>query len=310
MIDILIFVLGLMVLIIAAIIDIKTKEVPDYLNFSIMASILGIYLIYSITYLEWNYFLIPLAWFAVFIILGYAMYYTGQWGGGDSKTLMVMGLLFSFYPDFLRDYFNPVLEWPLPVIFLINLLIIGAIYGLIFSLVIAVRNRKDFYRELCRISANKKFKTIRNITFGFVLIFLISSFLSNNLLIRFGLLGTAFIVLIGFVLIVFAKIVEMSCMIKTIPVGKLTEGDWIVEDILGNRKNKEKSEMHKKDKDKYEKIRIAGPKDLGISKEQIKLLSKYKIKEVKVKYGIPFVPSFLLAAIFTWVFGNLLFYLI
>ena len=73
---------------------------------------------------------------------------------------------------------------------------------------------------------------------------------------------------------------------------KLTEGDWIVDDIIVDKK------------------RIAGPKDLGIEKHQIKQLLKYKklgkIKKIKVKYGIPFVPSFLLALIYTIIFNELI----
>ncbi len=78
-------------------------------------------------------------------------------------------------------------------------------------------------------------------------------------------------------------------MVKTIPISQLTEGDWIYKDIfIGSGKKK-----------KY----ITGPKDLGISKEQISLLKKYssqgKIKNIIIKEGIPFVPAFLFAYIAT-----------
>ncbi|GIU69536.1 MAG: hypothetical protein KatS3mg002_0772 [Candidatus Woesearchaeota archaeon] len=46
---------------------------------------------------------------------------------------------------------------------------------------------------------------------------------------------------------------------------------------------------------------ITGPKDLGISKEQIELLKKSKIKKVLVKEGIPFIPAFLIAFILTMI---------
>jgi prepilin signal peptidase PulO-like enzyme (type II secretory pathway) len=59
--------------------------------------------------------------------------------------------------------------------------------------------------------------------------------------------------------------------------------------------------------------RITGPKDLGISKEQIRKLialrNKGKLNKnfrVLIKNGIPFVPSFLLAYLAAMFVGNLL----
>ena len=53
---------------------------------------------------------------------------------------------------------------------------------------------------------------------------------------------------------------------------------------------------------------ICGPKDLGVSLDAIKRLrslqKKKKLDKVKVKIGIPFVPAFLLAFVFTVFFGN------
>ena len=79
-------------------------------------------------------------------------------------------------------------------------------------------------------------------------------------------------------------------MIKKIPIEKLTEGDWIVKDVMVDNK------------------RICGPKDLGIEKKQIaqliKLKQKGKIQNIVIKEGIPFVPSFLIAYIATLLLGN------
>jgi hypothetical protein len=80
-------------------------------------------------------------------------------------------------------------------------------------------------------------------------------------------------------------VIEETCMIKVIPIHKLTEGDWIVKDIYIDKKY------------------ITGPKDLGVSREQIELLKKYskkgKIKTIAIKEGIPFIPAFLIAFIVT-----------
>jgi hypothetical protein len=76
-----------------------------------------------------------------------------------------------------------------------------------------------------------------------------------------------------------------------IPVEKLTEGDWIVKDVIVGGK------------------RICGPKDLGISKPQIevllKLKQKGKIRKILVKEGMPFVPVFLISFVISLIWGNI-----
>ena len=94
-------------------------------------------------------------------------------------------------------------------------------------------------------------------------------------------------------LMIVVKSVEDVAMIKYIDPEKLTEGDWIVDPIYVNNKL------------------ITGPKDLGIKKEQISQLLKFKkqgkINKIKVKYGIPFVPSFLIAFILTLILNKVIF---
>ena len=82
-------------------------------------------------------------------------------------------------------------------------------------------------------------------------------------------------------------------MIRWVDPEKLTEGDWVVQDVVIGGK------------------RICGPKDLGLEMRQIKRLIRLKkqkkIKKVLIKYGIPFVPSFLIAFIVTFLYGNFVF---
>src|SRR3989338_201636 len=73
--------------------DFKTREVPDWLNFSLVASGIGINLIFSLVFLDFSYIANSLLGFGLFFLLGMLMFYTGQWGGGDSKMLMGLGAL-------------------------------------------------------------------------------------------------------------------------------------------------------------------------------------------------------------------------
>ena len=86
------------------------------------------------------------------------------------------------------------------------------------------------------------------------------------------------------------KIVETS-LIKTISVKNLTEGDWITENIYL--------------KNKF----IYNNKSPGVTKKQISQILKSKIKNLKVKEGIVFMPSFFITLIVTLLFNNLIYYL-
>ena len=85
-------------------------------------------------------------------------------------------------------------------------------------------------------------------------------------------------------------------MYRLVEPVKLTEGDWIVNDVYVGRQY------------------ICGPKDLGIEKRQIRKLVEYykkgKVKRILIKEGIPFVPSFLIAFIITFLFGNALMWIL
>ena len=56
--------------------------------------------------------------------------------------------------------------------------------------------------------------------------------------------------------------------------------------------------------------KICGPKDLGVSKKQIEKLLDYekkgRINEIQIKEGIPFIPSFLIAYVYTLIFDNII----
>ncbi|HLD12996.1 MAG TPA: hypothetical protein VJB87_05410, partial [Candidatus Nanoarchaeia archaeon] len=78
------------------------------------------------------------------------------------------------------------------------------------------------------------------------------------------------------------KAVEQTCLLRKIPVAKVTEGDWLVDNALRKK---------------------FGIPSWGIEVKQIKKLQVSNIKQVWVKEGIPFVPALLLAVIVSLVFG-------
>ena len=304
MIDLIIIVIGLVVLIIGSYTDFKTREVPDWISYGLVIVGFSANLLFSLFYNDYSYIIKSVIGFCVFFVFAIIMFYGGQWGGGDSKVIMGLGSLIGIELGFFRDLWHNImslfsnnllrpLESQFLISFLINILLIGAVYGLIWSLYLVVKNFKKFFKELRKIFNNDKTRKIqRNLLITlFVLLFLTLFF--ADLKLRLTLVGLILIMALTFYLWIFIKSVENVCMIKYVEPSRLTEGDWIAKDV------------------KVDGEYICGPKDLGIDKKQIRKLVRFykkgKIKKILIKEGIPFIPSFLLAFIVTIVYGNVLF---
>ena len=280
MLPIIISFIVIIVLIIASITDIKTREVPDWINFSLIPLGIGINLIWSLATNNWNFIIFSLTGFIALFIIALLMFYTGQWGGGDSKMLMGLGALIG-----LKLSLDSTL-----ISFLINIVIVGSLYGLIWSIIISFKNRKKFIKEVKK--STKQIIKIRRIMLIWFIILLISALFIKDVAIKILVILLTIFIYASFYLFIFIKAVEKSCMLKYVKPTEVTEGDWIAKKIFVNKKY------------------IAGPKDLGIEKKQLKKLINYykkgKIKRVLIKIGIPFVPSFLIAYLITLWIGNVL----
>ncbi len=278
MINLIIIITAIIVLVIASIQDMKKREVMDWLNYGLIFFALTLRSSFSLITFNNIYILQGIYGFVLGLIIAYVMFYTGQWGGGDSKLLMGLGALLGFNLSLASTF----------VVFIVNSFIAGAFYGLIFSIVLVIINRKKFTKAF-----NKNFLKTRqahNIILLISAIMAILSFLIANFMLRYTMLLFAVVIFLWYYLFLFTKSAEESCMLKYYEPNKLTEGDWIAKDVY------------------YKGRYIAGPKDLGIEKPQIKKIQKLykqnKIKKVLVKEGIPFVPSFLIAYILTLFLGN------
>jgi len=277
----LIAVIILTALIVAAITDIKTREVPNWITYSLIFIGLGIRAIYSVVYSNVMFLVYGLAGFAVFFILAYIFFYTGQWGGGDSKLLMGLGALIGL--EFTANAFL--------ISFLINILLAGAVYAILYSIILALLYPKKIIKRVGKLLKKKNIIAAKRSMLLLVLVLVIAAFFFEPAL-RLALIFLALLTFTVFYLWLFVKAVETSCMFKLLPVSELTEGDWIVKNIIIKGK------------------KIVGPKDLGINLKQIRQLKRSDIKRVLVKQGIPFVPSFLIGFILTLIYGNLFLLLI
>ena len=274
--------LSFIALLIGSITDLKTREVPDWMNYGLVISGLGLNLLFSAIYSNPSFIINSIIGLAVFFGIAYIMFYAGQWGGGDSKMLMGLGAMIGIDVSFKTPQFLAN--------FLINALFIGAIYGLLWSFLLAFRNRQKFLKELREILSKKGISKAKKIILPTLVLLLIAVFLIKAYYVKILILSMAFLVLATFYLWIFVKAIEKSSMYKLVDPSRLTEGDWIVKDVIVSSQY------------------ICGPKDLGIEKKQIRKLvemyKKGKVKKILIKEGIPFVPSFFAAFIFTFIFGS------
>ena len=281
-IDIILLSLAFVALVAGTITDIRKREVPDWINFGLIFSGLGLRIVYSSITSDWMYLIYGLLGFGLFVIIAYTMFYAGQWGGGDSKLLMGLGAVLG-----IPLSLNP---FPLLFIFVVNALLAGALYGMVYSVVLAHTHKKDFMKNFRKIMHDKKVMRVRIVALALSLIFIVMVIVMiKEMMIIWLLVSLIILAYLSIYLVVFVKAVEFSAMFKLVEPRQLTEGDWIAKEYsLG-------------------KEHLCGPKDLGISKKQIERLIELKrngkIDKIKIKEGIPFVPSFLIAYIVTMMFG-------
>ncbi len=265
MLEVILLTVALVLLIVASYSDIKTREVPDWVNFSGIVAGLGIRAVWSLQYNDWSVLGWGVLGFVVFFAFSIIMYYSRQWGGGDSKLLMAMGSLLGLEFSKSGAGFG----------FLVWAILAGALYGMVWSIILAVMNWKAFASRYSAIHSKFKWANIP-VLMVFIFGFGLAIATDDNML-RVLMLLIALLAPVLFYTAIGVKAVEKCCMYRTVSPALLTEGDWIANIV--------------KVKGKY----VCGPKDLGITKEQISALKKLKVKSVLVRDGIPFVPSFLLA---------------
>ncbi len=287
MFDFIIILIVLIWLTIASITDVKTTEVPNWLSFSLIAIALAIFSFQSVISQSFKPILGSVIGLLIFTLIGAGMYYSKQWGGADAKILMGLGAMLHQYPDKLLTTFTPNLNIHFLAILFINIFLAGAIYGLLISISLMIKERKKFTKRFKEIY--KKTRGVSLILICLAITFIIAAtFFTQITEVRIMLYFAGIFPLIFFNLFIAIKSIENISMEKVIDTKRLIEGDWVDEDIRVNNKL------------------IYSRKSLGVTKSQIKLIQKHK-KKVKIKAGIAFLPPFLIGTIVSLIFGNIIF---
>ena len=241
--------------------DLKRREVDNLWNFSLIAFALAYRFALSVFNDNYWFVINGLIGLIIFLFLGNLFYYSRLFAGGDAKLLIALGAVLPLSYDWLVNF-------RIFGLFTLLFLVTGSIYALIWALFLIFANFKRFNKEFSK--QVRSYKNLFLISLVFALLWVVFVIFVREI----NLILIAVVVLLFPVLFIFAKSVEESCMIKLTDAKKVTEGDWLYQDIkVGNKVIRAHWE--------------------GVSKNELKLIKeKYKGK-VLIKQGVPFTPSFL-----------------
>ncbi len=274
-------------------IDLKTTEIPDTVPLSMATAGLIVHVIYALSTGVWTNVYYSIGVGILFLVFGYVLYYTGQWGEADVLLLAAVGVVIPQPMSFFAKNMFMDGGWSFPAVFIINTFIVGGIYSLIYSLVLAFKNKSIAPEFLTTVKSSKilfaKFAVIM-----FFVSFLIVLILSKlfTIMISPALIFYDIMVLIPaiafiYFFYIFAQTIDNVAFKTLVKTEDLKEGDVLSEEVAG----------------------LSSKLYIGLTLEQIKKIRSEK-KEVWIKEGIRYGPTFFLALIATWLFGNLILLLV
>lgn len=256
--------LGFIAIIFAVVQDLRTREIANWLTFSLIAFTLAYRAIYSIYSSDFMFFIYGLFGVIVFVALGYFFYYSKVFAGGDAKLLFGLGAVFPY--ESLLDYAYYGLG------FILFLFTGGVIYTLVYSFFLVKKNFNSFKKSFYEQIGKKRYFFVFSLILAIFVYFTKSSNDSSSVILLFSVF-----VLLSPLLFAYVKAIERSCMIQFVNPNILTEGDWLEKDVSVKGKLIRKNFS-------------------GLTFEEILLLRK-RGKNVLIKTGVPFAPAFLIAFI-------------
>ncbi len=274
----------LIALFIATYTDLKRREVPDWLSYSFIAAGFGLRGVFSL-FSGWELLLAGFLGLVAAFLVGAGLYYAKLWGGGDAKLLIGMGIMLGIPLPLQQDSVRLLL-------FFLLTLLVGASIGLTMLSYYGYRHRK---RVAADFQPTVKEKSRWQVTAfsaaaAFVLLAIIGYFfqyqgqygwLYSDAFVPalLGFLAPLFLALapvsIGlFYLYVFTTVVERIVYVKQMPLHLVTEGDWLAKELAAGGRV-------------FPYRRVLTEKDLAF-------LHQKGIRKAWIRYGLPFIPSFLI----------------
>jgi len=255
------FALATLWVIFAVVQDLKTREIANWLNFSLIVFVLAYRAMYAAFSSNAQFFYVGLVGVILSVVLAYLFYYGRIFAGGDAKLLMGLGgaLPYATFQS-MFVYLG---------IFVFTLFLFGAIWTVLYSAFLIPKRKDKFFKAFEKSFIQYKFLLIGTtaIVIILVFIFMISGFTIASWF-------TLIFLILPF-LFMYVKAVEDAIMIKKKKAKDLAVGDWLVSDVRLKGKVIKKT-VH------------------GLTPKDISMLKKAR-KAVYIKDGVPFTPAFLFA---------------
>lgn len=262
--------------------DLKTTEFPDWIPYSMIVAAILIKLVNSVATNDFSIFTDSLINGLLLFGIGYILYLVGSWADGDAFVIGALGFLFPLK----TNLFAPTYFLPLPLMLISNVFFLGGIYMVIYALAIGIKNSWIFgylKKDLTKNAKNLFFAILGTAVFAFSSTYL----MARNFGIRpdASLLSVpaGFVVYSIFLILLwrYVKIIDQKIFVKKIPASKLRYGDIPVTAKL---------------------LRMPDPA----------LIRKLRAKGgyVKIKEGVRFTPVFLIAFLFTLIYGDAIYWIL
>ena len=268
-----------LLLLLACISDLKTTEVPDTVSIGLVAIIVAASIVHSVYSSDYSHLINTVAVGFAYFIVALAMFYLGQWGGGDVKILAGIGCVLGYLNSINYVWVNSEIL-PYYVVYFINMGLIAIPYFVVYSIVVGWGNGR-LMAEFAAQTKRKAFLLTVVISFLPSLIALyahLTSFIPIYLMLPlFAVLST------------FLKVSEKVLFKRKVNPSELKVGDVLAEDLLVSG------------------VKVVSSSNMeGLTEEQLTAIRKLEHlpDEVTVKLGVKFVPILLLAFLMTVFLGN------
>ncbi len=262
--------------------DLKTTEFPDWVPYAITVSSVFIKLAEAFVINDFTIFTASVINGLFLFGIGYILYLLGSWADGDAYILGALGFLFPMK----TNLFNPTYFLPLPLMLISNVFLFGGIYMVVYAFALGFRNNWVFTDLKTDLSKNSR-KLFIGLSLIFVFAFGATYMMAKsfNVAISASLLSVPAGFVVYSTLLIFlwryVKLIDKKIFVKKIPASKLRFGDIPVSAKL----------LRMPDPDMIKKLRAKGG-------------------YVKIKEGVRFTPVFLIAFIFTVIYGDAVYWVL
>lgn len=258
-------IVALVVSAIAGLWDLKTTEVPDEVAVFLTVFGLAFWYFAAMTFGTFTELAISAISGTVLLLIGLAMFNRGSWGEADAWILAGIA------------YTVPLLYGKLFIVdYIINFLLVGAIYMIIYALLLGARNRHVWKHVAKDIRKNARLVIAVPLAYAAIITGAAVWMFTSGVLLNVVPFIYILLVLVGLMLFWrYTVVLEQKVFRKRISTRQLKVGD------------------------------VVSDKWIGATEKDIRKLRKQKY--VTVKDGVRFVPAFALTLAVTLIWGNLLF---